>query len=392
MTDPATWAERGDDWKDLGERLASVPDMFALLTTLTRRIQDAVDARQLGWRLYINLEQGYFSFQRWKGRDHDNALGAEFRILQRSVELALSRRTSRRVQAADHFRQNARVRKGHWLIEVPGVHDVPDIERAVELVADDLGPSDSEPADFARRARSTALDGDASGARGIENQAAGALELLDTPAVGAHGPAGFRTAAAERHAIEDRAMEVVKKQFTDDGWDVEDVHHRSPYDLDCHRAGEVRQVEVKGTCGSGETVILTAGEVRIADNCPGRACLALVTGIKLDIDGQSEPRATGGHLRLIDNWCIDPTALRILAYQYSIPPDARACARTILPGRPPLPGRHRWRPLTPIQRGGAQVSTGRCGSCILSADGQDASCVLPRSEGGGAGERFHRCP
>lgn len=224
MTDPTTWAERGDDWKDLEERLASVPDMFALLTTLRRRIQDAVDARQLGWRLYLNLEQSYFSFQRWKGRDHDNALGAEFRILQRSVELALSRRTSRRVQAADHFRQNARVRKGHWLIEVPGVHDVPDIERAVELVADDLGPSDSEPADFARCARSTALDGDASGARGIENQAAGALELLDTPAVGAHGPAGFRTAAAERHAIEDRAMEVVKKQFTDDGWDVEDVH------------------------------------------------------------------------------------------------------------------------------------------------------------------------
>jgi hypothetical protein len=69
-----------------------------------------------------------------------------------------------------------------------------------------------------------------------------------------------------RRRVEDYAMNLARKRYESDGWVVKDVSRRNdeekgtPYDFHCTRGTEVRHVEVKGTTGSGETVLVSANE------------------------------------------------------------------------------------------------------------------------------------
>lgn len=62
---------------------------------------------------------------------------------------------------------------------------------------------------------------------------------------------------------------------------------------------------------------LTAGEV---NSCLAfdRTSLSIVTDICLDNSG-SEPTASGGNLRVIDPWDLDPNDLRSLTFEYRVP-------------------------------------------------------------------------
>jgi hypothetical protein len=68
-----------------------------------------------------------------------------------------------------------------------------------------------------------------------------------------------------RVAVERHAVALAAAHYVAAGFAVEDVGGFAPYDLDVTRATETRHVEVKGLTGSGETVELTAGEVRNAE-------------------------------------------------------------------------------------------------------------------------------
>jgi hypothetical protein len=83
------------------------------------------------------------------------------------------------------------------------------------------------------------------------------------------------------------------------GWSVQDVYKWKSYDLAASReSGEERQIEVKGTTGGPESVLLTTNEVAWARSHPTQSVLAVVHGIAVDRE-ESPVSAVGGTLHLI---------------------------------------------------------------------------------------------
>jgi len=69
--------------------------------------------------------------------------------------------------------------------------------------------------------------------------------------------------------VEHAAVEIVTSRMKTNGWVVRSVEREGcGYDLDCHRRGQVRHIEVKGTRGNSTRFVITAGEVRRADSDP----------------------------------------------------------------------------------------------------------------------------
>ncbi len=129
---------------------------------------------------------------------------------------------------------------------------------------------------------------------------------------------GFRPNAKQRNAIEYRAMEVATSFFEGEGWTVEDVSREEPFDLQLRRGDEERHVEVKGTVGDGECVVLTRNEVaHMRKAYPGNA-LAIVSAIELDGSADA-PVARAGTLRVMQPWLIVESDLTALAFEYRVP-------------------------------------------------------------------------
>ena len=83
--------------------------------------------------------------------------------------------------------------------------------------------------------------------------------------------------------------------------------------------GATLAVEVKGTAGDGEEVLLTRGEVEHHQSAhPGNA-LVVVAGVRLEGPPEA-PEATGGEVRVIQPWLVSEEALRPLSYRYLVPP------------------------------------------------------------------------
>jgi hypothetical protein len=102
------------------------------------------------------------------------------------------------------------------------------------------------------------------------------------------------TAAAQRRAIERRAVEVATDKLESEGWAVEDVGAIESYDLDCVRGGEHLLVEVKGTTGPPDRVIVTANEVSLARAHAPATALLVVHHILFDDE-------LGGRVRRISS-------------------------------------------------------------------------------------------
>jgi hypothetical protein len=129
--------------------------------------------------------------------------------------------------------------------------------------------------------------------------------------------------ARRNRAVELFAMAIATAHFEDQGWRVEDVSNQPyGYDLFCNRAGEHLHVEVKGTTGAGESVILTRNEVEQAHENPERSVLFVVHGVDVK-DNDGEWVCSGGSTRVLVGW--DPRArgeLRPSQYDYRLPPDS----------------------------------------------------------------------
>lgn len=107
-----------------------------------------------------------------------------------------------------------------------------------------------------------------------------------------------------------------------EGWRVRRVGaEKRGYDLDCRNdASEAMHVEVKGTQGDGQSVILTRNEVNhnLTTSCGAHHALFVVTTIEVC---KEDDRITtsGGHPQLIRPWSIDLSALSATEFAYRVP-------------------------------------------------------------------------
>jgi hypothetical protein len=126
---------------------------------------------------------------------------------------------------------------------------------------------------------------------------------------------GFGLNARERTAVENHAMELAESYYRKE-WNVRDVHSNHSYDLHCSRDDEQLRVEVKGTTGGAEHVVLTRNEVTLS-RLPGYS-LFVVAHIELDRNDSERPVARGGECFVFDPWSADPTALEPLTYRCNL--------------------------------------------------------------------------
>jgi hypothetical protein len=131
------------------------------------------------------------------------------------------------------------------------------------------------------------------------------------------GRQGFLESADARRAVERRAMDVASAHFRNEGYIVDDVSLRMPYDLQCTKGAEVLFVEVKGTTSDGSVVLLTAGEVRFASTHANQMVLAVVSDVALD--AEASLIASGGVLRLFWRWKPEADDLSALSYSCRVP-------------------------------------------------------------------------
>jgi hypothetical protein len=143
-------------------------------------------------------------------------------------------------------------------------------------------------------------------------------ELLDAviKAYARSGQGGFQPDPDARRAVEQRAMDAATAHYGGPGA-VCDDHLTCSYDLAVGNGAAKRYIEVKGTTGSGDDVLLTAGEVNWARS--HASVLFILHGIKLTKSG-GKWKATGGTPRVIDPWVPRDADLRALAYTYRVPP------------------------------------------------------------------------
>lgn len=130
---------------------------------------------------------------------------------------------------------------------------------------------------------------------------------------------GIRLNGPERRAVELRAMRVAEEYLRSSGFDVTDVSQTRSYHLLATKEGVSIIVEVKGSTGPSESIILTANEVAVHTKHHPNNALLIVHTIKLD-ESDDGPRATGGHLVVLHPWSIVNSNLRPIAYQYVLTP------------------------------------------------------------------------
>jgi hypothetical protein len=132
----------------------------------------------------------------------------------------------------------------------------------------------------------------------------------------------YGTDPLRNRAVETRAVSVVTEWYESRGWTVtsRESEHIG-YDLDCTTPdGTVRHVEVKGTSGPGDDVLVSSNEVRFAADNPSTAVLAIVAGIVVVYDTGESPRADGGELVHNGSWTNLPGGLVPTGYTYTHSP------------------------------------------------------------------------
>jgi len=143
------------------------------------------------------------------------------------------------------------------------------------------------------------------------------LEDAVARAAGKKGRAGqgFRLNSVHRKAIEMRAMDLAKLELESRGCvNIRNTSQGKPFDYQCVLDGNEVFVEVKGTTSSGDTVILTRGEVELHREKFPQNILVLVHGIELN--GENFDQATGGSVRVLSPWTISDDSLSVVAYNY----------------------------------------------------------------------------
>ncbi len=129
---------------------------------------------------------------------------------------------------------------------------------------------------------------------------------------------GFGLSQPQRKAVELRAMQVAISKYKELGWVIEDMSSTQSYDLLAIKNNEKRFIEVKGTTGNGDSVLLTNGELQHARNNTGYSVLIVISGIILQRDGK-DWIASGGNIRYHqDPWNPEDDVLEPTQFRYFI--------------------------------------------------------------------------
>ncbi|GIL05443.1 MAG: hypothetical protein AMXMBFR6_26570 [Betaproteobacteria bacterium] len=118
---------------------------------------------------------------------------------------------------------------------------------------------------------------------------------------------------AKRRAVEEYAVSRAIEHYKHRGFQVDE--RGRPYDLDCSHEGLCIHVEVKGTTGGGERIILTRNEVRDARNPRWRSDLFVVRGIRLTACA-GQWIASGGEVEVHEDWVPDDADLEPTQFEY----------------------------------------------------------------------------
>ena len=122
----------------------------------------------------------------------------------------------------------------------------------------------------------------------------------------------------QRRAVELYAMRHAKAHYRRLGWRVRDISaQRRILDLVCNRKSRELHVEVKGTTGYGDEILLTRNEVRHALERYPHVSLFVLTEIALKKKA-GRPVATGGTPRVFDPWRLARNRLEPRVYSLTL--------------------------------------------------------------------------
>ena len=153
--------------------------------------------------------------------------------------------------------------------------------------------------------------------RGAEADAAVVATVVGMAAGKSREGQGFLVSQAVRKIIEEYAVAWATRHYQAEGWVVQDVGSTESFDLLCNREGmSERHVEVKGTTGIGETVILTRNEVLHAREWHPNVDLFVVTEIRVAGRETDNPIASGGLGHTCINWQPSDESLTPVGYEY----------------------------------------------------------------------------
>ena len=127
--------------------------------------------------------------------------------------------------------------------------------------------------------------------------------------------AGFCADPVLKKAIEMQAVSQAKSHYESNGYTVEDVGAYRSYDLHAVRGDVVRHVEVKGSQGNVEKILLTRNEVTHAKEYDSTD-LVVVAEIPWErqLDGSVDTQ--DGYMDVHPDWRPSPENLKPLSYEY----------------------------------------------------------------------------
>lgn len=133
------------------------------------------------------------------------------------------------------------------------------------------------------------------------------------------GGQGYGLTSAQRRAVELRSMAVASEIYSNEGWSLQDTSANKPFDFLATREGERRFIEVKGTTGKGDTIILTGGEVGHARRHHREMALVVVAEVSLqNVDGVWSGK--GGKVVVhLHPWSPEAGRLTATEYRYDVP-------------------------------------------------------------------------
>jgi Mrr N-terminal domain/Domain of unknown function (DUF3883) len=124
---------------------------------------------------------------------------------------------------------------------------------------------------------------------------------------------GFMLSSRNRKMIEMYAVDMAIKHFESKGYKV--VVHGKPFDLLCKKDNKALYVEVKGTHGAANGIILTRNEVEISQKMSADFVLFVVSEVLVDDDTEV---LSGGTVRIVHPWSPKEELLNVIGYTYDL--------------------------------------------------------------------------
>lgn len=128
---------------------------------------------------------------------------------------------------------------------------------------------------------------------------------------------GFATDQRVKVEVEALAMNAALAHYSAIGT-VTDTSRNLSYDYEVEIDGTSWHIEVKGTTGPAEQVLLTPNEVRHADEYP-HVALFVLSDVAIARGADGEVSASGGKTTILHPWSLDPARLTPIGFKYRLP-------------------------------------------------------------------------